>query len=77
MIIGETLKIVLVILPWVANVFIYLFWWCRAKKAMKSDNISWCGSFDASASCMFIYGLLWLPGTIMMLLAYKFNDSKY
>ena len=73
----ETLEVIVIFTPWIINICLYYYWKYRAKKAMKRDNIDyWIVSYDICKFSMFMLGLLWLPGTVIMLLSLKF-DKEY
>lgn len=74
---NETLELAIVLIPCIINIALYYLWKYRAKKAMERDNIDyWIESYDISGFCMFMFGLLWLPGTILMILSMIY-DKEY
>jgi hypothetical protein len=76
-IMGDIVEPIIIIVPLVINIFLYYYWKYRAKKAMKRDNIDyWIKSYDNSEFSMFVMGLLWLPGTVLMILSLIY-DKEY
>jgi hypothetical protein len=76
-IMGDIVEPIIIIVPFIINIFLYHYWKYRAKKAMKRDKIDyWIVSYDRCEFSMFMFGLLWLPGTVMMILSLKF-DKEY
>jgi hypothetical protein len=76
-IMGDIVEPIVLIVPFIINISLYYYWKYRAKKAMKRDNIDyWIKSYDNSEFSMFVMGLLWLPGTVLMILSLKF-DKEY
>ena len=73
----EVFEIIVIFTPWIVNIFLYYYWKYRAKKAMKRDKIDyWIQSYEICEFSMFMFGLLWLPGTALMMLSFKF-DREY
>jgi hypothetical protein len=75
--VNETLELTILITPFIINIALYYLWKYRAKRAMERDNIDyWIESYDISSFCMFMFGLLWLLGTVFMILSMIY-DREY
>jgi hypothetical protein len=71
---NEVLEMTIIFTPFIINISLYYYWKYRAKKAMARDNIDyWIESYDICEFSMFMFGLLWLPGTVFMILSLKFD----
>ncbi len=65
--------IVLIVALYVLNAVLYLTLYCKTKKEMKINRVSWSGTYDIAMSAAFIAGLIPIIGTIYILILIKYE----